>query len=529
MEHQLICYRTVARCQVLLDALPAFAGQTHIGNEVLKETLERSSYQARYKSYEQKVLDCGDPKLARRARDILAMANLDGNFSQMDNARSQGLVGSYPWPSDLNPETLLEHLPLLAGFRLCHIKVGHCLSSFTALAGDDRGVDHAALLSMAYLYRAARSVDLVQNEWADMETVIASQAMDGFYVRNADSLAGYARHFDLAIGVSASAFARDAARRPGLPGKATIAAKMKKLQPPSNFARRRAHGADLVASGLNGYSAFYATLYKEAQRINKAPTTHLTSVELLQTIQRGMQFDEVYLKFDFLAFSMRCRAILNNLRKAEPGSMKKLMGKKTPDIIELTHAMLWQAADTPRNSRQRERPLLARLADSLQPIAVHDGASFVSVAQHGTSGHITESERPSSKYQWNGGEQINAYSEKQDNPGTYREALDDYVDEKRNRVLNATCAKFRELEKADITTEKRLALTRAWANEEFVKAELPLLIDTMEFLEEYQKVLITTKPKRDPALDMMFDMFGDPFKLYGWDEPGSAAQFKMQD
>ncbi|PIA89257.1 hypothetical protein CB0940_07389 [Cercospora beticola] len=512
--------RTVAQCQVIVDALPALAGQIHLGDEIVRESLDRSSYETRYKGYERMAERLGD----QHAREIFAAGRQNGTIPGMDAALYQGLVGTYPWPSDRNPEDLLKHLPLFAGFRLCHVRVGHCISSINSSEGESGEVDHAAVLGLAYLYRAARRIDLLQGEWADMETLIASQNMAGLYVREADSLAGYARHFDLSIGVPASAFARNAALRPGLPGKSTIATKLKRLQSPSAFARRLAHGADLVASGLNGYSAFYASLYKDAETMKKAPVTHLTSVELLQTIQQSMEADEVYLKFDYWAFSMRCKAIFDNLRKREAGQLKKLFGKKIPDVVELTHTILWQAADTPLNSRPRERPLLAGIAEHVGNVSVHDGCSFLSVAQHGTTGHIKEEDKPSSKYKWGGEQQVNPYGTKQDRPETHREVLEEVVDAERNRILNATCAKFRELENAGITTEKRLALTRAWADEEFVKAKLPFLINKMDFLEEFQNIVITTKVTGDPVFALLAEIMGDPFWLLGGNGPEPSAR-----
>ncbi|KAM3424700.1 hypothetical protein BST61_g6687 [Cercospora zeina] len=398
---------TVAWCQVLLDALAAFGGQPSLGNDILQSTLKRGSYETRFNDFEQRFPGTHDPEYAQHVRETLALGDPDGIFSSLDERRSRGLAGSHPWPSDRNPEDLLNHLPLLAGFRLCHIKTSHCIASFRANVGSGVEVDHAAVLSMAYIYRAARSIGLVRREWADMETVVASQAMEGLYVRDADNLAGYARHFDLAIGVPATAFARNATQRPKIPGKSTMETKMKKLHTPSNFARRRAQGEEMLASGLSNYNAFYTSLYQDAEAVTKAPSTHMTSVELLRTIQRGMEVDEVYLKFDYLAFGARCRAMFSNFpTPAEMARIAKLVVGKDdspPDVIDTTHAVLWQAADTPLYSQTAEIPLLASFADFIEVIASHDGSALLAVARDGTSGHIGPTERPASKWAWGGG------------------------------------------------------------------------------------------------------------------------------
>lgn len=509
----------VAHCQILMDILDALGMKPRTGYDILQDTLARESVSSRIEKYskmaslphspaqqikmEEKIADA----LKSKSDSLRSSEEPPGKHGRL-SGRPPGLTGTFTWPADRHPEDLLPALPILSGVRFNNLAFSRCLVSI------QKANQSVSLLGMAYVYRASQAFGLLHGSWPDMDSVITSQSMHGSYLFEANDLEGYARHFDLAIGVSPAAFSSDKGRsipksRPTVPSAAKIAAKMKKLKPTSSYLLSVQETVGM--KGRVNRGQFYEILYLTAQRVyNTEREASLTPQELLNALQKSLLEDEVYLKFDYGGFSLRCQAFLNAARytpSEKLGHMKKVhkyfssgVGK-VEDFIkhigdvalaELVHAALWEAAELEKEGpgwKVKAECKLATIAGVIQGAIYNDPESWLSIARQGSSGYIADLDAPYRHWKWGGKAPVFG-------PITPQQHLRREESAKTSNIQNAACAHYRELESLGLSTTRRIAKVKAFMDQRLIEAGvLDVEMGEVKIIPEYRFISIGLKPK----------------------------------
>ncbi|USW57395.1 hypothetical protein Slin15195_G107140 [Septoria linicola] len=323
--------QVIPQCQIYLDVIDAMGHQAELGHTLMQasihsmsSSLDAFAQASRITTNGHKASD-GLAELSTRMR-----STAEGQLSSLfDNATEAE-----------EPSELYEALPLLAGHQLHKFQVENqrCLLGY---ANGDPWV-----LCVAYLYRAARKAGLCEIQWSDMDTVMSSQDAHGAYVRDGDCLERYAKHFDGAVGVPASAFARKGISRPQVPSASTGMQKMKKLRPASSYmsvADEIDQWPDLDTSIRADY---YAKLHRIAKVIQNGPQHRVaqTAPELLESLEKCLARDEVHLRFDLAKFLTQCEALKVLVIAQAQSDAAFMSGKSGFYLHQVVHEVLWVAA-----------------------------------------------------------------------------------------------------------------------------------------------------------------------------------------
>lgn len=450
----------VAQCQILMDIFDALGMQAEIGHKVLHETMERENDHLARKEKIMSMHNPGATPAMTKAYAQFTALREKFEVETSSQAQPEELTGSYSWPIDSQPEQLLTTFPLLAGYRLRSIVLSNCVGAITSANTD------VCILGAAYLYRAAKHSGLLSGEWADMEALIRSQNMHGTYVRSAPTLEGYARHFDIAIGVSATAFSSNRSRRPSPPSASMIASKMKKLEIPSSFILSMVE----ICNEASTSDGDYACMLRTAQRMYSGTAKpgmrkNFTPLELVTAVEQSLMEDEALVKFNYLGFWARCRGLLNAIcygsgamtEKLLNSDFRKVEGVDNSSAAELVHAALWEVADLEKSKqgwRGKHNTTLAEFAHCMRNMILLDSDPYLSAARAGSSGFIEEKDKPCNLWKWGGERPM------EDRDNSELSADENSENAKVESILNAACAKYRDWENQDWTTEQRLKKTR---------------------------------------------------------------------
>lgn len=514
----------VVHCQILMDILDALGMEPRVGYDVLQDTVSRESDTTRVEKYSKLVEGYSAPlhasaheaQTVQEAKDrmknimfnsVQAKKTLDTNLGRPEG-RPPALTGAFAWPTDRDPEQLLPVLPILSGLRISLLAFSHCFQS------SQQANKSVSLLGVAYAYRAAQTCGLIDGSWPDMESVIDSQSMHGSYVLEANNVEGYARHFDIAIGVSPARFTNDVGRRgkqsrPPLPNSARIAAKMKKLKPASSYMLSMKEVA--CASLTLDRDQFYEALYRTAQRTyNTDGRTSLTPEELLIAAQKSLLEDEIHLKFNYEGFSLKCLALLRTqcrtnaeifaqMKKAQQclasgvGDVKNCLAEiSNLELSEAVHEALWEAVELEQKRAGRHAKInskLGRIAHMIQGIMGLDPESFLSVARHGSSGNISDSDAPRRRWKWGGKAPVFG-------PITPEEHRLREMQLTRVGIQNAGCAEWRRLDSLKLSDEDRTAKVKLFVDQKLIDAGMPdMEMETCHLIPEYHVINIVLEKK----------------------------------
>ena len=246
----------------------------------------------------------------------------------------------------------------------------------------------AATLEAAYLYKAARQLDILTIRWPGMETLIESQSRRATMVREANSATGYARHFQMAIGTSVAEFCRN--QRPAMPSFDIIRNKKKKLEfvPASLRAARRVQQTSAHQGRNRVYAELYFTVHDTTN--GKLPQKELVPLDLLRSLEKPLILDEADLSFDFLPVVMQCCELIF----VDLPSVRTWTSDPTP--WNIASEILWEAADfEERGLRYGKRSLLlSKLSIYLEEIISSDQS------HERTAYDIAEGAKPCEKWAW---------------------------------------------------------------------------------------------------------------------------------
>lgn len=303
---------------------------------------------------------------------------------------------------DLPPSApLLSMLPVYTGRVLYDVKTEmHCYSISAAN-------DNLFILAMAHLYKAARHYGLLPAPWHDMDFVIAQQSADRPLVTKTPANAGpkaLARHYQMALGVPASSFARN----PSL-----VLPKSSKLSPKkfrllvvtsefgrASIERKKDDGVlgvcrdDFIEVVLQAMAARNDGSGRSAVAAKFSPT------QLPATFKKSLLADEPHLNFDYLSFWVDVNLVFADLFTNALRKLPESLSRNVHSCYELVDAFLRDAADVQLRSKPLAHAAISDAARVLNDFIAKDSKKYTQPAFDQSSGRIPKALRPQFEPRW---------------------------------------------------------------------------------------------------------------------------------
>lgn len=375
ITHQVVLLSTVVQSQIYMDIFDAIGARQTIGR------------------------DYGGAKLRMLKAEVdnYCEADTQDDWAIKNLRRMTGDLELYfaPRPNAVRFK-LLSKLPLLAARWSNEIvnasrRVSCSAANFSVI-----------LLSVAYLYRAAKCCGALDRNWDDMEFLIADQSVHGAYVRSAETVEGYARHYDLAIGVKASVFARNRSSRPPLPSNKQVSSRMTKIQPTSPVLQAEVDKgvSEKIEAAKNGAwspgtDPSYAILHIVAGRTAGKKAKSLPPLDLLEALEKALVKAEPAFNFDLLTLFARCKVLIDGMISDFPGQLRHFDRNGPVYTHKHVDKVLWEAATAERLGKPKEDTILFDVGRAIEALINEHGADCLikaSIAR--SSGHLAEERWP---------------------------------------------------------------------------------------------------------------------------------------
>ena len=200
----------------------------------------------------------------------------------------------------------------------------------------DRGL---LVLSLAYLYSAAKKAGLASKAWVDMDFVVSEQSKTRSFVLEPDNgIAAMPSCFGKAVGMKLSSFRHG--QRPSFPSGATILKDGTWLESPYAAIDRLCgtdkHGYTTTNKDLSNYASIgfqciddlYRTGYS-ADKYGDLITRYkqhgkLTPAQLLYCLQEVLKESDMGLRFDYIQFAISCDILMTKIRGSINPSLLRL-------------------------------------------------------------------------------------------------------------------------------------------------------------------------------------------------------------
>ncbi|KAK4544128.1 hypothetical protein LTR36_004626 [Oleoguttula mirabilis] len=306
--------------------------------------------------------------------------------------------------SALPPHYLLG-FPLSVGDLLYNLKVK------THNAGVALANDGYVILAVAHLYHAARHYGLVTANWHDMDLVLAQHGTKQALVTKTSAQAdahAMSRHYLMALGVPASAFARG--RTPAIPPPKSLVHNARSITVTSEYQHRmsrrkaadeklgfsRGDLTDVVLRDLANLAlSSGAGRGKRVTNESVGERAQLTPLQLLSTFKKSMIADEPHLNFDYPGFLQTCAKLIAKIKAAV---VPKLAGSvhytREPLGYEMVYDLLCDAAHTVTSAQPVSRAVFSDAAAMVQETIDHVGNRYSQLAFNQSSGRIPKQQRP---------------------------------------------------------------------------------------------------------------------------------------
>ncbi|KAK4892659.1 hypothetical protein LTR27_008935 [Elasticomyces elasticus] len=405
------------------------------------------------------------------------MGDMDKHLN-IDKQKSEGVANTASY------QTLLENLPLLPTNRINYI--AGVATVYTCWAAGELW----ALLGVAHLYKAAQLFGVLLDSWPDMQFVIDQQGKHSAFVREATSIAGYARHFDMALGVPASAFSSRTAKMPMLPyGKKLLELQQQRIRPTSPFLLAQIEESKAaVKKGVPQPRPVHSMLETVARQSKgrakgAGHSKTLPPTELLSRLTSTLVETEPESNFDYLGLFMRCQefivSLTTNFRDRLdmfPDDSGRPAGGQ--DIV---HEVLWEAAAAGDNEEAKKRTILYEVGPALKRLIEEASGpdAGVKAAFEASSGHLLKDRWPVNKKVKKGGLSVSTRS--------IFDAVRDRANPNRHDWIAAEKQVHAELEaQQDKWTSNGMARnvllkkSETFANSVFKKRGIPRRVDHVE-------------------------------------------------
>ncbi|KAK5729053.1 hypothetical protein LTR15_002194 [Elasticomyces elasticus] len=336
------------------------------------------------------------------------LSDMDEHLN-IDKEKSQGDARAASY------QTLLENLPLPPTSRINY------LAGLAKVVSYWGAGELWAILGVAHLYKAAQLFGVLSDSWPDMQFVIDQQGKHSAFVREATSIAGYARHFDIALGVPASAFSSRTAKMPKLPyGKKLHELMKERIRPTSPFLLAQIEEAKAaVKKGVPQPRPIHSMLQTVARQskghakgagVSKA----LPPTELLSRLTSTLVDTEPESNFDYLGLFMRCQQFIINLTTNFRDRLDMFPGDsgRSAGGQDIVHEVLWEAAAAEDGEEAKKKTILYEVGPALKRLMEEAGGpdAGVKAAFEVSSGHLPEDRWPINKTVKKGGLSVNARS-----------------------------------------------------------------------------------------------------------------------
>ncbi|KAK4548195.1 hypothetical protein LTR36_010064 [Oleoguttula mirabilis] len=384
----------VVACQTYMDIYDIIGSDTSVGLRTLQAGLMKSEDTImRWDTHMDKF---GSAKPVDE--ELLQFASRNGTWarvlgSEMD-AGSQHDNHSSPAYSFLS--SLPAHAGVLA--YASHVKL-HCKSMHPANAG-------LLILAMAHLYKALRHYGLLNQAWHDMDFVVSQQSILSPLVTKTAATAdakALARHYQMALGVPATSFARNPSL--ALPESLFAAKKFapnaRKLQVTSRYGRGTiAHQKGDKVRGVPSSNSYELVLQsmtaaEDAKPNSKATTAiiRFTPLTLLATFKKCMIADEPHINFDYSGFWADCEQLLHDMSPV----LRKVTINLAHDVqggCRLVDALLRDAAGVQLRQGSLVNAAISDAGALLADFIKANSTKYTQPAYDQSSGRIPKALRP---------------------------------------------------------------------------------------------------------------------------------------
>jgi hypothetical protein len=161
-------------------------------------------------------------------------------------------------------------------------------------------------------------------------------------------------------------------------------------------------------------------------------------------------------------------------------------------IADMVHAAFSEATELEKEGsglKVKAECKLAAIARVIQWAIVNDPESWLSIARHGSSGYIADSDAPYRHWKWGGKAPVFG-------PITPQEHSRREESAKISSIQIAACAHYRELESLGLSTTGRIAKVKAFMDQRLIEAGiLSVEMGQLKVIPEYGFIIIDLKPK----------------------------------
>lgn len=255
----------------------------------------------------------------------------------------------------------------------------------TQLAGLSLCNDQALVLSLAYVYRAARRIRALSKPWPDMEFIISTQSQqrssakkEREFVLEPDSgISSLPQCFARSLGMGLSVFRHGA--RLDLPKRDSISKHSTQLRstcPLTNiFTNLDNFGLSVYGRPTMECLDMVKQFKHRSERLEEvvgqyARIGKVTPPQLLYCVEEVLMEDDASLKFDFINFGALCHEFMQKLRSSFEIELALLLGHRWKDDratpYEIVYWVLWDVADRFQSPKDLERSTLYRFAPLIE-------------------------------------------------------------------------------------------------------------------------------------------------------------------
>lgn len=300
------------------------------------------------------------PYASRLEKDFIRSDERDKivqSISRFDAALNSTIAGMR------RPSALYERFPALVGHAVC------TLSQLKHSDGIDMCNIDTLMISTIHLYQACRKLGLVK-VWEDLEFILSQQDQKTLKVEisgtpGTQPMLHAAKCFGILLGANRMEHNKSRRKSIGQDGRAKLPSfsfvlnRMPKLRTTSDFDDTLAHCIELNGGLQN--RVMRTAIYHYADKVitanpeineDKEPTHLLSSVQVLNVLQRGLMKEEKGIHFDyhgFLATAYQIFADIQRLWASRGSSAPVLVHGCLPH--ELVDEILWDAATAERARR----------------------------------------------------------------------------------------------------------------------------------------------------------------------------------
>ena len=386
----------VAACDVYMDLYDMLGKHVSCGTELLRGTYSTiKQRQADVEAYSKKLGALGEVKSALAG--LKRQAKWVETIEDLWLARINDTIGDEPRG---RPVSRMEgYLPAYTGQYLFDLRIG--LYEFGSSFVDYDTI----VLSLAHLYRSLRAQGSLSLEWQDMNFVIQAFGKKLPLVASGDKAYDGEqafRHYLLALGLSPTEFASNPSNRSRNAAAGTISWKneARKMEVSSPLLqaliRRRKH--NLVQGTHHNRTAMLQAVLQGLAAKNadvpiskKSPTSRtqpkFTPVQLLETMEKRLAYDEPALNFDWISFTLSCERLLENLAHDFASTYKPGMDSQDDCHHGLVCTIMRVADMFPAVTQE--------VANVLRSHIEAEGKLYVKQAYDQSSGRIPKHLRPS--------------------------------------------------------------------------------------------------------------------------------------